>query len=576
LPAVGRRPIGTVFPVNLMEAFAYIPITRPTSPWPSGSMLFRSIDSKLYPFQPGSSRQTMWIDLIFARPGSGKSVLLSALNTALLTAPGNLKLPRIGNIDIGHSSAAWCEMVRDMLPPELQHQVAHYRLRMTKEYAINPFDTPLGCRYPLAVDRSFLINFVTLLLTPIGSGTIASMPELVSQMVDSMYKYFEDTQRPYERYVDSVVDKAIEDNSITFEYQNVTWWEVVDELFNKGLVHEAGMAQRYAVPTLADASTVLNQDTTIRDVYRETTIPGGEGLIQAAGRMLSAVMKDYPILASPSMFDMGSARIVALDLAEVAKTGGDAADRQTAVMYMMARYILCREFYRDLDSLMEIPELYNDHHKRIIEEEMQSPKKICFDEFHRTYKSQMVREQVVVDMREGRKFNVQIALVSQREQDFNEDMVNLATNIFILDKGTEQTQKNIAKIFGPSDDAMRGLRTHVNGPGPGGSNFLYIGNIKGGGLVNQILNFSLGPIELWAYSTTVEDVALRRKMAGRIGLTKSLTVLAKHFPGGSAKAAIEERKLELASNSDSEDDEAMRRIIDDFAENLAAEAGKDV
>ena len=40
-----------------------------------------------------------------------------------------------------------------------------------------------------------------------------------------------------------------------------TWWEVVDALFERGHVHEAIQAQRYAVPVLADIATqiALNQ-----------------------------------------------------------------------------------------------------------------------------------------------------------------------------------------------------------------------------------------------------------------------------------------------------------------------------
>ena len=47
-----------------------------------------------------------------------------------------------------------------------RHLVAHHRLRMTPDYAINPFDTQLGCRYPMPQERSFLLNFLILLSTP--------------------------------------------------------------------------------------------------------------------------------------------------------------------------------------------------------------------------------------------------------------------------------------------------------------------------------------------------------------------------------------------------------------------------
>ena len=43
-----------------------------------------------------------------------------------------------------------------------------------------------------------------------------------------------------------------------------------------------------------------------------------------------------------------------------------------------------------------------------------------------------------MDMREGRKWNVQIALISQSIDDFDDMMVEFATSIFIMDAGPEQ------------------------------------------------------------------------------------------------------------------------------------------
>ena len=52
-----------------------LPLFRPASAWKYGALLLRSPDGKLWPYQPGSSLQTTWIDIFYARPGSGKSVL---------------------------------------------------------------------------------------------------------------------------------------------------------------------------------------------------------------------------------------------------------------------------------------------------------------------------------------------------------------------------------------------------------------------------------------------------------------------------------------------------------------------
>ena len=90
-----------------------LPMFRPASPWEFGSLLLRSPDGKPWPYQPGSPLQTTWIDMIYARPGSGKSVLSNAINFSLCIQPGIQRLPRI-SIDIGPSSAGLISLVRSI------------------------------------------------------------------------------------------------------------------------------------------------------------------------------------------------------------------------------------------------------------------------------------------------------------------------------------------------------------------------------------------------------------------------------------------------------------------------------
>ena len=95
-------------------------------------------------------QQTTWIDLVYASPGSGKSVLSNAINLALCLSGGIDRLPRIAIIDIGPSSSGLISLLKEALPANQRHLVAYHRLRMTPEFAINPFDTQLGCRFPTA------------------------------------------------------------------------------------------------------------------------------------------------------------------------------------------------------------------------------------------------------------------------------------------------------------------------------------------------------------------------------------------------------------------------------------------
>jgi intracellular multiplication protein IcmB len=522
-----------------------LPINRPSSPWKYGAMLFRSPDGKLWPFQPGSPEQTTWIDLVYARPGSGKSVLSNGLNLALCFSAGLTRLPRIAIIDIGPSSSGLISLLKEALPASKRHLVAYHRLQMTQEYSINPFDTQLGCRFPTAPERSFLVNFLSLLATPLGATkAYDAIGDLAGMIVDELYKFFSDdvNPTPYAPGLEEFIDSILEEIGFVRDSKS-TWWEVTDALFSAGFTHEALLSQRYAMPLLADATSIC-RSASIEDLYGKIVAPTGETLINAFSRMISGAIREYPILSRVTAFDIGDARIVSLDLDEVAKSGGDSADRQTAVMYMLARYVLARHYYLTDETMGNIPVQYQAYHKTRIVEIREDPKRIVYDEFHRTGKSQSVRDQVIIDMREGRKWKVQIALLSQSVDDFDSVMIDFATAIYIMDAGASQTVDNTCRIFGLSETAKIALKTRVHGPRQGGGTFLVQYATKNG-VSAQLLTLTLGPIELWAFSTTVEDAAVRNRLYSHLGPAEARRFLASLFPSGTVAKLIEKRMNDL-------------------------------
>ena len=541
LPAFSASSIATPSIAPLSDVVYMLPFTRPASAWEYGAMLLRSPDGKPWAYQPGSAQQATWIDLLYARPGSGKSVLSNAINLALCLSGGIMRLPRIAIIDIGPSSSGLISLLKEALPPNQKHYAAYHRLRMTPDHAINPFDTQLGCRYPSPQERGFLVNFVTLLATPLGSERpYDGVSDMAGLIVDEMYKYMaeEGKPHPYTQGIEPIVDDILGEIGFVFD-EHTTWWEITDALFLAGFHHEAMLAQRYAMPLLSDAAAICRTQV-IEDLYGQVRAPTGEPLIQAFGRMISSAVREYPVLSNVTRFDIGDARIVSLDLDEVAKSGGDASERQTAVMYMLARYALARHYYLTEDALGDIHHSYRDYHRNRISEIREDAKRIVYDEFHRTSKARAVRDQVILDMREGRKWNVQIALVSQSLDDFDSVMVEFATSIFIMDAGPEQAIKRSTEIFGLSETARVALKTRVHGPREGGATFLAQFSTKAG-MNTQLLTNTLGPIELWSFSTTAEDARLRNNLYQKLGPKEARRLLANLFPSGSVKKLIETR-----------------------------------
>lgn len=568
--AISKDTISTPAVAPMSDVVRMLPITRPASLWPMGALLLRSPDGKLMPYQPGSSMQTTFIDLMYARPGSGKSVLSNAINFALCLEPGKDRLPRIGIIDIGPSSSGLISLIREALPHDQRYLTAYHRLQMSKEFAINPFDTQLGCRYPTPVERSFLVNFLLLLATPVGRAhSYDGITDMVGMVVDELFKHRADEASPnrYTSGLDREVDEKLAEINYSFD-AHTTWWEVTDALFKAGYVHEAGLAQRHAVPILADATAVC-RESAIDDLYGKVKIETGETLIEAFSRMISSALREYPILSYVTKFDLGDARVVSLDLDEVAKSGGAAADRQTAVMYMVARYILAHSYYLTLENLAAMPELYRDYHRVRITEIREDSKRLVMDEFHRTATSRAVRDQVIVDMREGRKWGVQVALVSQSLDDFDETMVEFATSVFIMEAGPTTAVEKTTKIFGLSKAEKLALRTRVHGPRAGGGTFLAQFATKIG-ITTQLLTNTLGPSELWAFSTTAEDARIRNELYDRIGPSNTRKVLGHMFPGGSAKPLIEHRLLSLKDSGELTSD-SSKSVIKGLIEEVVNE-----
>lgn len=544
------------------------PITRPSSPWTTGAVMFRSPDGKPWPYQPGSTLQTTWIDLIYARPGSGKSVLSNSINLALVLSGGIQRLPRIAIIDIGPSSSGLVSLIKESLPENKKHLVTYHRLRMVKEMSINPFDTQLGCRKPLPQDRAFLVNFLTLLATPVGeTKPYDAISDMAGLIVDEMYATLEDDANPkrYARNIDYVVDAKIDELNIQVD-QKTSWWEIADQIFKAGYTHEASIAQRYAMPLLADAASICRTGS-IEDLYGDIKAPTGERLIDAFGRMISSAVREYPILSQVTAFDLGEAKIVSLDLDEVAKTGGAAADRQTAVMYMLARYVLARHYYLTEESVSDFPSMYQEYHTKRIKEIREDPKRIVMDEFHRTAKAKAVRDQVIVDMREGRKWKVQVALLSQSLDDFDSTMVEFGTSIFILDAGPKQAIDKSCEIFGLSDTARLALSTRVHGPRASGATFLAQFATKAG-INTQLLTSTIGPIELWAFNTTAEDARIRNALYKEIGAKDARKILAMLYPTGSAAKVVEERLARVKVEGETVTKEQSNSIIDQLVEEI--------
>lgn len=539
----------------LSEVVKLFPWQRASSPFEKGAILFRTPDGRVWPYQTGSTLTTTWFDLVFAQPGGGKSVLMNTLNLGTCLTAGVSNLPFIAVIDIGPSSAGLISLIRDALPPQRRNEAVSYRLQMSPNYAINPFDTKLGMRYPQVTERSFLIELLTLLCTPAGQAEpYDGMAQLCGMVVDEMFRWRDDKAsnaepRPYLPRIDSAVDEAIRKHNVALP-PSAYWWDVVEMLFDKEATYEAGLAQRYAMPTLGDAVAAARRPQ-IRNLLEETSIgASSEGVIHAFERMVTSAVREFPILSTVTKFSLSENRICALDLADVCPQGDATSDRQTAVMYMLARHALVTPWWINEEALSAMPPKFRPYHQDRLRDFAETPKRLCYDEFHRTSRTKAVRAQIVRDVREGRKRGIQIILASQMLDDFGKEMVDLATGVWILgaaisDAAVDATQKT----FGLTDTARMVMRHHLTGPKASGAPALLVLGTVDGRYEQHLIN-TLGPIELWAFSTSAEDVVIRDRLYARLGAAQARRLLAANFPGGSARGEMRRRIAMFSEKGD--------------------------
>ena len=524
----------------LREVLGFWPVGRPAALSERADHVFRTPDNKLLPFSYAGA-EDYGFELIHGIPGRGKSVLMNCLTLAHLLQ--GTALPYAATIDIGPSSAGLISLIREALPVSRRGEAGWFRLTMEGKHAINPCDTPLGCREPLPAGRVFLENLLGLIFTPAGGdGVPDGVREAIGPVLDAVYAMRSDGSAESEphRYGegrDRQVDEALAVYGCRLP-EGALWWEVVDALFAEGAAAAAARAQRYAVPVLTDLLSAVREPG-VQGLIRDARYgPGGETVTQAFARVLTGLASTWPSLFRPTAFDTGAARVVAVDLSEVAPTGSAEADRQTAVFYMVARQFLTGEWWSAPEDAGRVPEAYRAWHRARAREMREARKRLAYDEFHRTAQAPAVRAQVERDVREARKLGVRLVLASQRIEDFGESLVELANRYWILGAGGEAGElERLSRTFGLSETVSEAVRLRLTGPGRSGAPALLIASDRRGRFEQVVLN-APGPIELWALTTSPGDVALRHRVGLKLRPSEARAALARRFPAGTARAEI--------------------------------------
>lgn len=568
---VARRATAPITELSLS-----LPFHRTASIFSKGQSVMISPEGKPIPLQAHSPDQNFWLTLISAPPGSGKSVFLNRTNAEFAVfTPGSV-LPFIGVVDIGPSSSGFIELVRAMAPDSLRHQMLLVRLKNDRHdnaTCINMLELTLGNRKPTDQQRQVIEAFVTEIL---ADDHGRANRDFVAAAVKQLYAELSDLEisnqaKKWQEGMCPQIDDLCAQHGIALR-ETTRWWQIVDQLAERGLYREAMVAQRYASPLLEDLARVITGSEFRQDFGEEYTK-------EANLRILGAI-EQFPIFSRPTTLDIGEARICAIDLNDVVIRGSSrerGVVRNNSLMYMCAAQLFLRQISGNEDDIpaMSFPEgklrdRYQTYWRKRFQDIAETPKRFCMDEFHNTGSTPSIVNSVEVMAREGRKWGLEIMLASQKIDDF-EAFKELASTIVLLDATDNATRRKMQDQFGFSDAVIEQLQ-ELHGPRPNMGAALVIGaKLKTNFHWLRIYNH-LAPTLLWALDTTTQNRLLRKALVNKLGLERALKLLVTRFPRGTAVDYVEQWKID--QSGEEEDSgiyaEIASTLIQDFVESTAA------
>ena len=265
-------------------------------------------------------------------------------------------------------------------------------------------------------------------------------------------------------------------------------------------------------------------------------------------KLLSAINK-YPILSGVTQFDIGESRIVSLDLDEVAKGVGTNATRRLSIMYFLAYFTLTKRIFTGKDHLSELqidksglfPFDCTEIHRKHIASVERTPKRFSGDEIHRFKNDPMAKQLQELAIREGRKWKVDIVQASQLADDFDPEMVKLATDIVILGRGNAANINSIAAHFSLPSNLIERLRSSMRRPSKDGATLISLIETDKARW-EQFLFSMYGPSFLWATTSTRDDTIVKDALIDKLGTQKARKLLVELYPAGNLDDEIDDRR----------------------------------
>ncbi|WP_138437904.1 hypothetical protein [Marinobacter shengliensis] len=536
IPGLARKPVSIPSAIKLDDALAYLPIDRPATVFKEGSMPLFSTDYKFMPYKMGAEFQVTWNNNWFAPPGSGKSVGLFGSCLSLILNEENKQVPKQVFIDYGPAGEGLVKLFKAIFGPERAHRARHITLLNDGSVYINPFDTMTCCRRPNEQERRDIIAMLSIILSPNEGSDNQHMSQLIQDLVTKLYELRDDSNsakgdpKPYKPHVVPEIDHRLTRGDIKLE-ESPYWWEVADALLYAQEFELANKATRQAVPLLRDVSTIIAQDEDIKRKFGDIAV-NGNPLLKDAQLFVESFIQNIPILSAPTNFDATETDLLVLNLQKVVSTDDPVGRKMSAAMFLLSMIAGAREFFQE-PSIVNAQNFSQDpavkaYHRDRISRNFSTKRHLILDEYHVFNQVPSLDKRIIGARRIGRKNNTVISLATQFHYHVTEEQQQIATNTFFMSADDKAIMDDRQVKYQFSDDIKEFALQEQTGPGT----MLHYAKTKQASTW-QVCRDLKGPIELWAFSSTREDVDLRSALEERKGFWEACRILGREFPSGS-------------------------------------------
>jgi len=537
MPAMARKLVSIPSAIEIRDAITYLPVDRPATFFKDGPMPLFSVDYKPMPFKMGAEFQQTWNNNWFAPPGSGKSVGMFGSCLALLLNQENRQIPKQTYLDVGHAGVGLVKLFKAILGPNRAHRAHYFTMRNDGKTYINPFDTMTCIRYPTEQEKQDLLTMLSTVFGAEAEATETRYLEVaIPDLITKVYELKSDKSggkgdpNVYKPGVEIEIDERIRQGDITVPDDPI-WWEIADALLYAGEPRLAQQATRQAVPLMRDLNTIISSDDDIKRRFGDITI-GTQGLLDYLRMFNESTISNIPMLSSPTNIDLSEMDLLVINLGDVLSTASAVERKNSSIYYLLAMMAGGREYFQR-PEIVDSPKFSDDpfiksFHRERIKGSFSTKRHLILDEYHQFNKISAMDQAIVRARLIGRKNNLIISLATQYDDQVSQIQRDTATNTFFMSAGDRKIMDGRQERYKFSDDIKeQSLREQV-GPGT-----MLHQAIKKENTTWQVCRDVKGPLELWAFSSTNEDLDLRDAMESKIGFWEACRVLGRNFPGGS-------------------------------------------